>query len=138
MSGKLITCSVADMNKYSHIQNKYLITIVCNNNPTELKRKYGFEWCPSLAPTSEIFQEYRRLVNKNQWGLYMFNNWYTPAFINHILNNKASTDMLNYIYSLLKADHDVVIACYCGNVNLCHRSLVALQFQNLGFDVEYY
>lgn len=137
MNGTLYTCSVANMNKYSHIENKFLITQTCSDNPAIILERYGFLWAPSLAPSKEIFYEYRRLSKLGQWTPDAFNNWYTPAYNNYILGNADPRNLLNYIWKRLADGKDVVIACYCGNVDMCHRKLVGLQFERLGITVDY-
>lgn len=88
------------------------------------KEMNGIRQLDLLSPNWDLFWTYRKLANNGTWGPEAFDNIYTPRFLEQIQNDPQAQEMLN---RLARASHhyDIVLACFCGDVRTCHRSLIA-------------
>lgn len=80
---------------------------------------------PVLSPDKEIFWQFLNLQKQGKWNQETFDHWYTPAFLAQITNDENARDILRDILYLDKQGKDIVLACFCNNPNLCHRSIIA-------------
>lgn len=78
-----------------------------------------------LSPNTNTFWEFLRLQKTGQWNKETFDNWYTPAFLVQIQNDEAAKEMLRDLIHMDKQGKDIVLACFCSNSNMCHRSIIA-------------
>ena len=70
-----------------------------------------------LSPSWDLFTEYRRLKESEEWNLDSFNRIYRPKFMSEM---KAQS----YLKKLRDANDNILCVCFCPNEDCCHRSLV--------------
>lgn len=131
--GTLYLCSIRDLSMYSVLDHKYFISRYIED-ATSIK-KYGFIQVKDLSPSEKLVKEYLRSKDKKEWGKHAFKTWYEPEFKKEIKTVKELRDALNKVYKILKSGQDVALACYCYDVNLCHRVIIGEEFAKLGFSV---
>ena len=83
-----------------------------------------------LAPNLELFESYKKAISENIFNKMWFEIEYVPKFIDQI----AKTETKRILQELvdLSREKNVLLACYCKNSNLCHRSIVISILFNLG------
>ena len=77
---------------------------------------------PVLSPSLKLFFKVQELKKTNQWTEKSFDEFYTPAFLKEMLQPKQRM-ILNQLAEKSKTQN-ILIACYCTNENICHRSLI--------------
>lgn len=130
---KLYTCGINDLKTYANIKHRFFIAQYIKDK--EGISKYGFAQMPNLAPEKALVNEYIRLKNAKLWSERMFEEWYTPLFLKQMYTRNETRGALNYIYKLITNGDDVVIACYCHNKDMCHRTLIAQEMAKHGICV---
>lgn len=73
-----------------------------------------------LSPSWDLFTEYRRLKESEEWNLDSFNRIYRPRFMSEM---KASIAQ-NYLKKLRDTNDNILCVCFCQNEDCCHRSLI--------------
>ena len=103
----------------------------------------SFDNCPShwrhvqsLSPSLELFWQYRRLLKAGQWNKQSFDTIYKPQFIQQIENDPVAQDDLDYLTELDAQGKNIALVCFCGNVELCHRKLIAEMLLKRGCNVK--
>ena len=119
----LITCSLSQINNYK-IDYKYFIVI----NPKKVKIK-GLSHMPELAPTRELYSWAMEHKNEANWF-----DHYKKVFINDMKTRAGMINALNDIEQKAKTS-DVLLVCFCNDVNLCHRGLIADELKSRGVEV---
>ena len=132
---KLYVCGIADLKEYSFADHRYFIARYIKDRENILK--YGFGHMPNLAPQKELVDEYIHRKNLGVWSKEMFEEWYRPLYTKQMYTHNPTRGALNYIYKLIKNGNDVVLACYCPNLEMCHRRLIGEAFEQLGIEVHY-
>lgn len=80
---------------------------------------------PVLSPAWPLFKTYLRLRDKGEWNAKSFNDIYRPAFMEQIENDPAAQKKLEELIEKHNAGKNIVLVCFCSDVNLCHRSLIS-------------
>lgn len=77
---------------------------------------------PVLSPSVELFHEYIQWRDMGLWNADVFKNNYVPKFLQE-MNAKDAQQTLRMLLTrgLYK---NILLACYCENEALCHRSIV--------------
>ena len=88
-----------------------------------------------MTPSKTLLFKAKDLEKKGNWGKESFEREYLPFFLNEIKQNKKAKMEFNDILSHLESGRDVYYACYCGNVHICHRSIVAELIKRKGFAI---
>lgn len=133
VKGTLYLCSIRDLSMYDVLDNKYFISRYIKNSDSI--RKYGFVQVKDLSPSENLIKQQMKAKSDKEWGEEAFNSWFEPAFRMEIKTSVPLRNALNQVYKLLKSGQDVVLACYCHDINLCHRRIIGEEFLRLGFDV---
>lgn len=120
----LITSSLSDCKNYD-AKYKYFIVI----NPGKVKLK-GISHRPELAPTRELYSW--AMENKHIDGWF---DHYREVFVNDMKTRPGMINALNDIEKKAK-ESDVLIVCFCPDVNFCHRGLIADEMEKRGVKVE--
>lgn len=104
-----------DCNKYDEI---WLIVRSLKNMPAG----NNIYHVPQLSPSPDLFHKYLALKNEGKWNTKAFDEIYTPQFLQEMQSSTAMT----YLDILTKKSRtkDILIACYCHDERMCHRSLV--------------
>lgn len=83
------------------------------------------EQITALSPSTTIFWEFLRRQKAGQWNQTTFDTWYTPAFLQQITNDNNAKEILRDLIHMDRQGKDIVLACFCSNPSLCHRSIIA-------------
>lgn len=122
----LITCSVRDIKLYEHKADiSYFIVLY----PGKTKLK-GFLHVPELAPSADLLGW--ALAHKNT------ENWfdvYTQRFNDEMKTRPGLRDAVNRLEKITRTKN-VLVSCFCDDVNLCHRGLIADELSIRGVEVE--
>ena len=116
----LITSSLANCKNYD-AKYKYFIVI----NPKNVKLK-GISHRPELAPTRELYNWAMENKNNDNWFKH-----YKEQFIHDMKTRPGMINALNDIEKKAK-EADVLLICFCSDVNLCHRGLIADEMASRG------
>lgn len=120
----LITCSLANMKNYD-ADYKYFIVI----NPKSVKVK-GLRHRPDLAPTRELYSWVQEHKHEDNWFEH-----YKEVFLEDMKTRAGLINALNDIENKAKT-RDVLLVCFCSDVNLCHRGIIADEMIRRGIKVE--
>lgn len=77
---------------------------------------------PQLSPSPELFNAYLAWRNAGEWNEDTFETKYVPQFL-HEMHEQTARNTLSYLYKL-SMDKNILLACYCRDESLCHRSIV--------------
>ena len=108
--------SIRDLRKYPNT-TKYAIV-------RSLKKPIlGVTQLPVLSPSKSLFWSYCDWKKAGIWNKKTFDELYAPTFLAEI----AQSDAQAALDDLARRSHteDIVLVCFCADVTLCHRSLVA-------------
>ncbi len=94
----------------------------------------GVEHMPLLSPSPALFHKYLSLRDAGQWGKDSFKEIYVPQFLRELAEDRSAVDMLNGLYRRSRTE-TIVLACFCPDESLCHRSIVAGLLQGAGAEV---
>ena len=119
----LITSSLSDCKNYN-ADYKYFIVI----NPKNVKLK-GINHMPELAPTRELYGWAMQHKNEPNWFEH-----YKTQFISDMHTRAGMINALNFIEKQAK-EKDVLLICFCSDVNECHRGLIADELSARGVEV---
>lgn len=86
---------------------------------------------PELSPSWALFKLYLRLRNEGRWNEDTFRTLYVPQFLKE-MRGKEQQDLLNELFRTKK---HICLVCFCGEENLCHRSIVGGMLQGAGAQV---
>lgn len=120
----LITSSLSDCKNYD-ADYKYFIVI----NPKGVKLK-GISHRPELAPTRELYSWAMQHKNEPNWFEH-----YKEVFENDLKTRAGMINALNDIESKARTS-DVLLICFCSDVNQCHRGIIADELEKRGIIVE--
>lgn len=91
----------------------------------------------SLSPSLDLFFKYRSLAKNNNWNKKTFQEIYVPQFISELKTGpEKGYELLNQLYFADKAGKKICLICFCGDEELCHRSIIAGLLQGVGCDVK--
>ena len=122
----LITCSILDIPKYQDkADTKYFIVL----HPGKVKLK-GFVHMPELAPSQDLWAW--TMMHKNEEGWFSI---YTKKFCNDMKNRPGLRDAIDRLEKKAR-DNDVLVVCFCPDVNVCHRGLIADELARRGVIVD--
>jgi uncharacterized protein YeaO (DUF488 family) len=124
MQNGVITSSIRDMNNYS-ADKLYLITrtkgnIIISDKVRHLK---------VLAPSQDLFGWYLKHRYDNNWYEH-----YKEQYEEDMKNSNEMNDVLNKI-KLLAKTQTILLACFCKDVNTCHRGIIADELRKRGTNV---
>lgn len=85
---------------------------------------------PALSPSPELFQCYLSWRNAYKWNRDMFHKQYVPRFLKE-MKEELPRHFLNTLYIRAKSKH-ILLACFCPDESLCHRSIVCGLMQGVG------
>lgn len=88
-----------------------------------------------LSPSPRLFEDYRRWLHEGEWNTQTFENLYKPCFLTQMATDPSAQSKLDELAALDAAGKSIALVCYCTDVNLCHRSLVAKILCNRGIPV---
>ena len=90
---------------------------------------------PELSPSLQLFWTYRRWVQNQTFNKDLFEQVYKPRFLAEMANSPDAQTKLDELVALDKAGKRIALVCFCADVNLCHRSLIAELLTERGVNV---
>lgn len=108
--------------EYSKYDEIWLIVRSLKNKSIIKDHKNVF-WVPELSPTPELFNWYLN-QRKKSWSIVEFEDTYVPWFLKDISQNVSAAHKLNELYYKSKTKN-ILIVCFCQNVQLCHRKIIS-------------
>lgn len=126
--GKVTVCRIHDIAEHKSLINLLIVRKL-------LFPVKGAEHFPQLAPREELFYsmiQARKVgdITKLKEGLEIFKQDIKKP------ENMAMIKMIQK--EILDQGFDVTLSCYCEDVNLCHRKIVAEEFRELGYEIDIY
>lgn len=142
--GLLLTCSYEDLDIYL---NKYDFDIKLHiTQYTNQGIKVDFLHTPQLAPSPELFAK-----TMNVWKKFKFsdedlnylksihsNDWFDLYRRDYLKQIETDYDMQRYIKRVCKRldeGKNIIMCCYCKNIDKCHRKILGEYFRQLGYEV---
>lgn len=99
-----------------------------------IKANKNYVQVQELAPSYQLFSDYRRLVADNEWNKVTFDHVYVPRFLRSMCA-RESRNKLNELFQKDKQGIRICAFCTCIEEEFCHRSIVAGLLQGVGADV---
>ncbi len=76
-----------------------------------------------LSPSNKLLYDTLNMKKHGELNQKSFDENYAPRFLNEMLGSKQAMEKLRELAELSKTKN-ILIACFCPDENLCHRSLV--------------
>lgn len=127
----IILGRVTDVKNYKY-DKCYIIVRSLRNK--KVLNKPNTEWLPELAPLGNLFKWYLQAKNNGNWNKESFDKHYTEEFIKGL--NEESKRLMNEILDKSNQGQIVLLACFCEDEELCHRSIIGGILQGMGAHVE--
>lgn len=120
--------NVSELNEYLYDENWLIV-----RKPDEIPAFAKHE--PLLSPSPELFRKYREAFHAGLFGQEFFAQVYVPQFLKELAENAEAMAVLK---SLVKesTSKDILLACYCENESLCHRSIIAGVLLGMGAEID--
>lgn len=88
-----------------------------------------------LAPSPELFWDYRQAFHAGRFGTEYFQNVYVPWFLKDLEKNLEAQERLEYLCKESRTKK-IALCCYCEDESLCHRSIIAGILLGMGAVIE--
>ncbi len=88
-----------------------------------------------LAPSPELFRDYRQAFHAGRFGTEYFQNVYVPWFLKDLEKNLEAQERLEYLCKESRTKR-IALCCYCEDESLCHRSIIAGILLGMGAVIE--
>ena len=144
--GHIQLCSLS---KYKDYKDNYTKKLFIVRNPMKVNCElYGMIHVPELALSPELYKKYitrwkyNEFTSKEEarlkelgpgatwWSLYY------EQFIAQMYENDMQVNLAR-IVELLNQGIDVLLVCFCGNLERCHRNILGDYYTSLGYEVRY-
>lgn len=102
-------------------EEAYLIVRALKNMPKATPGKQIYH-LPILSPSRQLFSDYQKWKGEGKWGEEMFREVYVPRFLEE-MKGREQKNALNQLF-LRSKTKDILLVCYCGQEDICHRSIV--------------
>ena len=129
---------IKSINELIHIENRYsqiwAIAHSCKSEQLPVSAKQVKE----LAPSDDLFACYRKAVHNEEFDEAWFDNIYVPRFLTDLAGNIRANELLKVLCEESKIEETIILACFCSNPRMCHRSIVANLLYCMGANVKGY
>lgn len=78
----------------------------------------------SLSPSKDLFYRYLDVKKAGKFDQGWFQSEYIPVFLREIKDNREARTLLNRLCQV-SVSKDILLACFCPDEALCHRSILA-------------
>lgn len=92
-------------------------------------------WEPLLSPSKQLFHSYLEAKKAGWFDENWFQQNYVPQFLHEMASSHAARDLLNRLY-VDSRSRNILLACYCTDEKLCHRSILAGMLLGAGASIE--
>lgn len=144
--GHIQLCSLS---KYGNYKDNYTKRLFIVRNPMKINASnYGMIHVPELSPSPELYKKYitrwkyNSFTNEEQLKLDRLGlgaTWwslYYEEFIEQMDKEEMQIN-LNRIIELLEQGTDILLICFCGDLEHCHRKILGQYFASLGYRVNF-
>lgn len=144
MKGYLQTCSLRNLKLY---QDNFDLKLFIVRAPGKIDcNKYGLIHVPELSPSPALYSDYMRwkagkftsdelkLINNDP--SLSFKRLFKPIFISEMNTRTDLIVNINRIKELLSQGKNILLICFCGDYEECHRSLIADNVSKAGYEVK--
>lgn len=76
----------------------------------------------TIAPSQKLLYDTLEMKRKKTWNQETFDKIYAPRYLKEMLEIEPMLQLQKL--AELSKTQDILIACYCKDENLCHRSLI--------------
>lgn len=76
----------------------------------------------TIAPSQKLLYDTLEMKRKKTWNQETFDKIYAPRYLKEMLEIEPVLQLQKL--AELSKTQDILIACYCKDENLCHRSLI--------------
>ena len=76
----------------------------------------------AIAPSQKLLYDTLEMKRKKTWNQETFDKIYAPRYLKEMLGIEPMLQLQKL--AELSKTQDILIACYCKDENLCHRSLI--------------
>lgn len=112
----IVLTNIRDVSKFDYDE----VWSITRSNPNSR----WMTWVPNLAPSWDLFRQYRRLKEAMQWNQNTFETVYRPIFTSEMESQQAK----NKLSELIQKHNEgkkIAIVCFCQDPNLCHRKIIS-------------
>ncbi len=90
---------------------------------------------PRLSPSRQLFHRYLDAKSEGRFDAEWFRQVYMRAFLRELLSDRANMELMDRLYrdSFTK---NILLACFCADEALCHRSILAGLLMGAGARIE--
>lgn len=89
----------------------------------------------ALSPSTSLFYKYLDAKKAGRFDGAWFQSVYVPTFLREVIANQDARSLLNQLYAESRRK-SILLACFCPNESLCHRSIVAGLLLGAGADID--
>ena len=114
-------------------KNRYDANWLIVRKPDEMPDFVKHE--PLLSPSPGLFRLYREAFHAGRFDRSFFENVYVPRFLSELIGNKEALALLDQL-ARRSGEEDILLACYCEDETMCHRSIIAGILLGMGADIE--
>ena len=111
----------------------FIVRSLKNGLPNTKRAGQIYRHVPQLSPSLNLFKDYLKWANNNEWNENCFMERYVPRFLEE-MKSKEAKNALNTLYKMEK-QKNILLVCFCGKENICHRSIVCGLMQGVGSNV---
>lgn len=94
----------------------------------------GFQQLDTIAPDWHLLGAVNTWRREGIWNTETFSNIYVPQFLQGIHESPAARRTLNNLF-LQSETQNILLVCFCGREDICHRSIIAGLLQGAGANV---
>lgn len=144
--GHIQLCSLS---KYKDFKDNYTKKLFIVRNPMKVNCElYGMVHVPELAPSPELYKKYITRWKYNEFTQEEENRlkdfgpgatWWSLYYEQFIAQMHEDYMQVNLarIIELLNQGVDILLVCFCGNLEHCHRKILGDYYASLGYEVRY-
>lgn len=111
--------TIRNIDKYVGVCSECWIIVRSLKNPINVSG-IKCQQVKELSPSWDLFTEYMRLKESEEWNLDSFNRIYRPRFMSEMKVLMAQS----YLKKLRDTKDNVLCVCFCQDEDCCHRSLI--------------
>lgn len=119
--GKVYLSSLTNV-RFAPPSSIYLTTR--SSKQAEYALAQGWEYCPELGPSWDLFNRVKAFKEANRWNQIMFDDMYKQQFISDLMSNRVALLEIKKLIRKLNNGDNITLVCYCTNQEICHRSIL--------------
>lgn len=104
--------------------------IVRSLKELDYDKKTSILYIPELSPSPKLFSKFLQWKKEGKWNKDTFENMYVPEFINELKTEEKQVALIKLKDECMHKN--VLLACYCEDNSMCHRSIILGVLQGMG------